>query len=186
MPRDSTAIPVSQPLPGGERAGTGGPCHRGGWVVARVPPTCQAAGEPRGHSSCSVSTSGDPGRRWEFFFFFFSRGFAWNSDAHVVQNSLAPTSGAPCKSHLPAQAGRAAAGLGHVGTLPSHPFPWLPTTAAGGHESLAQGVPRTEGQARAVVHGQAGDAGPGSHKHRGFPSACRFLAQPELLLSSRL
>lgn len=37
--------------------------------VAAGTPTCQAAGEPRGHSSCSVSTSGDPGRRWGFFFF---------------------------------------------------------------------------------------------------------------------
>lgn len=135
-------------------------------------PTCQAAGEPRGHSSCSVPTSGDPGRRWVFF--FLSRGFAWNSDAHVVQNSLAPTSGAPCKSHLPAQAGQAAAALGHVG---AEPFPRAPLSAAGGLWMRQPGP---------VGHGQAGDTSPGSQGRGSSPSACRPLASPKLLLSSRV
>lgn len=78
---------------------------KGAWDRCTVSGRCcqhahgVAAEEPRGHSSRSVPTSGDPGRR------FLEQGFAWNSDAHVVQNSLAPASGAPCKSHLPAQAG---------------------------------------------------------------------------------
>lgn len=69
-------------------------CHGDTRAAAFPPP-----GTPAGFGVCC-------------FFFFLSWGFAWNSDAHVVQNSLAPTSGASCKSHLPAQAGQAAAGLG--------------------------------------------------------------------------
>lgn len=91
-----------------------------------------------------------------FFFFFLSRGFAWNSDAHVVQNSLAPTSGAPCKSHLPAQAGQAAAGLGHVGAarIPSWWLP-LPTSGAGGLQKRCSSPANERGT------GKCPDARPG-------------------------
>lgn len=54
-----------------------------------------AVEEPWGRANRSIPTPGDPGRH------FSEQGFAWNSDAHVVQNSrLAPASGAPRKSHL--------------------------------------------------------------------------------------
>lgn len=78
-------------------------------------------------------------RGWFFLLLFFplwSQGFAWNSDAHVVQNSPAPTSGAPCKSHLPVQAGQA--------PPHSHRFPGAPAA----HLCCMEAVPEPDQQER--------------------------------------